>query len=789
MPTALESRILSVAPGYFERGWKVQPLSENKVPVPRCEPCKEIEQEDPKNYSVHMKSCPCISKGLACHSFYAASDNSTTLEEWLPQYPGMNLAVATGRQSGIFVFEYDPKNGGKETFDALVAEYGEMPNTYTVMSPSGGLHFYFSYPTFELNQHLKLYQGIDVKADGGYVAAPPTPGYMVINHAAVSPAPEWLLAVLRAKEEEKRSTPRGEFRTFDPDNIPQDVSDGVKNLIQYRVDWIVKSPDGVQNTRIYTASRMLYSVAYAGLIDEEDVYEILMDAADAGGHPAHRAKSAIDSGRRMAIADPDPIDAMLSAGHYYADTDLFACDDFGNADRVTYWCGLDIKHDPKRNKFYRWTGHQWEEAFTSHISSEVFKVLDRIPATEAEMYSEAFPPGEAEKAHPKTYREIFKEWASKQRYNRKVSDTVSLLKSREALWCDNEDFDSDPYLLNVSNGVVDLRTGERVDHDRYLMCSQIADVEYVKDAKCPNWLRFLELTQPDLEHRKYLQRLMGATLAGENVDQIFVVHMGDGGNGKGVFLDAAHSIMGEYATIGQQETFTRKSGSTRIPADLASFDKKRVVLVDELNDGQKMDEALLKNVTGGGSIKAESKGQNPWEYKPKFLLHFRTNYMPDLPADPSTLRRFRLVKWPATPTGKQWDSFRNKDIRSVDAFLLQEASGILNWMLEGFRDYYDNGLQTPPDLTVDALEALEAQDDFLAFMSEYTHVTQDTQRVKGSAVYDAFSTWCRTQNLGVPMSSRKLYEAIKTGKYKGRFEHEMYSGKFHFSNRRLNIMD
>ncbi|MFJ4626184.1 phage/plasmid primase, P4 family [Streptomyces sp. NPDC088847] len=788
MTTALESRILSASNGYFERGWKVQPLSENKVPVARCQSCIDVEQDDPKNYSHHMRACPCIPAGLACHSFYAASDDPAIVTGWLTQYPGMNLAIATGRVSGIFVFEYDPKNGGKETFDALVDEHGEMPNTYTVMSPSGGLHFYFAYPDFDLGQHLSLFPGTDVKADWGYVGAPPTPNYMVINNAPVAPAPDWLLAALRAKEDEKCATPRGEFRTFDPDNIPQDISDGVQNLIKYRVDWIVKAPDGVQNIRIYTVSRMLHSVAYAGLIDEDDVYYILMDAADAGGHPAHRAKSAIESGRRMALADPDPIDGMLSAGHYFADKDLFTCDDFGNADRVTYWCGLDIKHDPKRNKWHRWSGRLWDEATASHISRDVEMVFTDIPKVEGENYSEGIPPSEVDKPSPKTYREIFLAWAARQRSLRKVSDTVGLLKSREAIWCDSEDFDTDPYLFNVANGVVDLRTGELLEHDRSLMCTQMAEVAFDKEATCPQWLRFLEMVQPDEQHRKYLQRLLGSTLAGEK-SQIFVVHMGDGGNGKGVVLDSTHHIMGTYATTGQHETFTRKNGSGRIPADLASYDGKRMVVVDELNDSQKMDEALLKNVTGGGIIKAESKGQNPWEYKPKFTLHFRTNYMPDLPADPSTLRRFRLIKWPVTPTSQEWDTFKDKDHRTVDDFLLQEAPGILNWLVEGARDYLDNGLQTPPDLEVDALEALEAQDDFLAFMDECTHKTSDTARTKGSAIYDAFVAWCKKQNLDAPMSSRKLYDAVKKGKYKGRFEWEMYSGKFHFTNRALNIMD
>ncbi|MGC5562828.1 phage/plasmid primase, P4 family [Streptomyces sp. FR-108] len=788
MTTALEDRLLSASQTYLDRGWKVQPLGENKRPVPRCQPCKDTEKEDPRGYPEHMKTCSCIDAGLACHSFYASTNNMTVVDNWVTLYPGMNLAIATGHVSGIFVFEYDPKNEGKTTFDELVAEHGELPNTYTVMSPSGGLHFYFLYPDFELGQHLGFYKGIDVKSDGGYVAAPPTPGYLVINPAAVAPAPAWMLDALRAKEDEKRVATTGEVQPFDPANIPDDVSAKVQKLIQSRLAWITGAPEGIQNTRIYTVARMFMSLALANLIDEEDIRDWITDAALDGGHPGNRIGTSISSGFRTALAKPDDVTRMLGDDFYYSDRDLFTCDDFGNADRVTYWRGLDIKHDPKRNKWHRWNGRQWDDATASHISCDVETVIGDIPKAEGENYSESLPPSERDKTSPKTYREIFLEWAAKQRSHRKVSDTVGLLKSREALWCDTEDFDTDPYLFNVGNGVVDLRTGQLAPHERSLMCTQLAGVDYQADAECPQWLRFLEMVQPDEDHRSYLQRLLGSTLAGEK-SQIFVVHMGDGGNGKGVVLDTTHHIMGTYATTGQHETFTRKSGSGRIPADLASYDGKRLVVVDELNDSQKMDEALLKNVTGGGIIKAESKGQNPWEYKPKFTLHFRTNYMPDLPADPSTLRRFRLVKWVVTPTSQEWETFKDKEHRNVDEFLLQEASGILNWLIEGAKDYLENGLQTPPDLEVDALEALEAQDDFLAFMEECTHKAPGTPRTKGSVVYDAFVTWCRKQNLEAPMSSRKLYDAVKKGKYKGRFEWEMYSGKFHFAHRQLNILD
>jgi putative DNA primase/helicase len=361
---------------------------------------------------------------------------------------------------------------------------------------------------------------------------------------------------------------------------------------------------------------------------------------------------------------------------------------------------------------------------------------------------------------------------------------MGMLRGRDSLWCDSDDFDINPMHLNVNNGVVDLRTGELLPHDRTFMCSKISkNINYDPDADCPEFKRFLEMVMPNPMHRAYLQRLMGYTAIGEVRDQIFVVHIGKGGNGKGVFLDSCKYVLGDYVTTGQRDSFVRKSNANRIPADIASMEGMRMVLVDELNDNQKLDDGLLKEITGGGTIKAEAKMLNPWEYTPVFTLHFRTNVMPDLPADQAILRRFRPVKWTEQPTGEQWDSFTDEFHSTVFQYLTRkEGPGILNWILEGTRKYLEQGLAVPPDLQTEAVDMLEESDPFLIFMAQ--NVTPAPGgRVEGSKLYKTFKGWYEDHGFhGKPPSSRSIYKDVKDGKYRGKWEWVEDRNRLYFAN-------
>jgi P4 family phage/plasmid primase-like protien len=768
------------------KGRKVFGISSNKIPYPNCEDCKGQGSLE------HRNTCPCLNDNpySRCHGFYAATDDLDVVKHWVEETPDMQLAVATGRVSGIFVFDYDPRNGGDVSFQELMDQYDPF-DTETQTTPNGGKHFIFALPNFDVHAISgRLWPGIDIKGEGGYHLVYPSPGYKIKNPQDAKPAPKWLRdAIFQYQAQFKwsegsRTLKPVERQDYDPEAISDSLNEQVEKTVNYWLGKIRTAPPGHQNTYMYTGARVLYSLAYHGVLEDDHVTQLIEDAARQMKPPAQRVQPTLASAYMAANENPDPLDDALSDDRDIIET--FQMDDIGNANRVVFWSGGDIRYDPDREKFYTFDRKKWVPAKEGRVLKIVEDVIQKISSTEALFYSDnTSPPSELNKsrATPKTYRQVFLEWAAKQRFAGKIMSTAIILKGREALWCDSDDFDPDAYLLNVANGVIDLRTGALHPHNRNFMCSNISGVEYDPNATCSEWLRFLEMTQPNEEHRRYLQRLMGLTLIGEVRDQIFALHIGSGGNGKGVFLDCCAFVLGEYATTGQRDSFVRKSNSNRIPADIASFEGKRIVLVDELNDNQKMDTALLKDVTGGGKIKAEAKNVNPWEYTPKFTLHFRTNHMPDLPTDRSIVRRFRPVRWSVEPTSEQWDSFTSPHHSTPFNYLTKkEASGILNWMLEGTRDYLENGLDVPIDLQLDAIMMLEENDPFLIFMNQCTEESPGTKK-DGTVLYKQFRDWYSDHySTGSPPSSRSLWVDVREGKYKGRWNWDMERGRMIFKD-------
>src|SRR5690606_3857822 len=123
--------------------------------------------------------------------------------------------------------------------------------------------------------------------------------------------------------------------------------------------------------------------------------------------------------------------------------ETFQMDDIGNANRVVFWKGGDIRYDPDREKFYTFDKKKWVPAKEGRVLGLVEDVIQKIPSTEALFYSNTTcPPSELskQKSTPRTYRQVFLEWAAKQRFAGKITATALVLKGREALWCNGDDF-------------------------------------------------------------------------------------------------------------------------------------------------------------------------------------------------------------------------------------------------------------------------------------------------------------------------------------------------------------
>jgi putative DNA primase/helicase len=183
-----------------------------------------------------------------------------------------------------------------------------------------------------------------------------------------------------------------------------------------------------------------------------------------------------------------------------------------------------------------------------------------------------------------------------------------------------EDLDRDGYLFNCSNGTVDLRTGELRPHKPADHISKITAVEYDPEAAAPTWDAFLERILPDADLRAFMQRLVGYTLLGECREEVLPFLYGSGANGKSTCLNAVQEAFGEYAMQAPPELLTLRNGPSH-PTELAALMGARCVLSVEVEEGRRLAESLVKQLTGRDLISARYMRQDFFDFEPTHRLH------------------------------------------------------------------------------------------------------------------------------------------------------------------------
>ena len=273
-----------------------------------------------------------------------------------------------------------------------------------------------------------------------------------------------------------------------------------------------------------------------------------------------------------------------------------------------------------------------------------------------------------------------------------------------------DQWDAQDELLNTPSGPVSLQSGLMQDPDPSLYMSKSTLVEPL--GKAPRWHKFLdEVTGGDVDYQLFLQRVIGYCAGGSTHEHAMFFLYGDGGNGKGIFLNAIAAIMGDYAKTAPMETFTA-SQSDRHPTDMAMLQGARMVFAQETAGGQRWADSKIKSLTGGDPISARFMRQDFFTFLPKFKLLISGNHMPRLHnVDEAMRRRLYLLPFAQTFKGK------DRDPHLADT-LTHEYDGILRWIVEGAIAYENQGL-APPPIVQDATRIyFEEEDVFKEWLSE-----------------------------------------------------------------------
>jgi putative DNA primase/helicase len=396
------------------------------------------------------------------------------------------------------------------------------------------------------------------------------------------------------------------------------------------------------------------------------------------------------------------------------------CTDLGNAERLVRLFGDRIRFVPQWG-WLVWDGKRWARDNSNQ------RITELAEETVRQIYREA-----AEAQDPEERAKLAK-WAVASESRQRIAAMIELAAPM-CLASPNE-FDADDWLLNLENGVLNLRTFEFMPHDPDLKLTKLAPVTYDPNADCPKWKAFLQRIFNNNERLiRFVQRAVGYSLTGSTREQcLFFLH-GTGANGKSTFLEVIRALLGDYAVTAEFSTFVADRKNS-VRNDIARLHSARLVTAIEVGEGKRFAEELIKTLTGGDTVAARFLYREFFEFKPRFKVWLAANYKPEIRGtDCAIWRRIRLIPFTVTiPPEEQ--------IPDLAEQLKEELSGILNWTLEGLRDWLANGLQPPPEVT-EATEAYRAEMDIVGLFVQDACVPDPKAVTPSKTLYEAFREWC-----------------------------------------------
>jgi putative DNA primase/helicase len=568
-----------------------------------------------------------------------------------------NVGIATGRASGIVVLDVDPRHGGEESLALLEREIGPLPATYTVRTGGGGLHLYFRVPedwTGEVRSIPDLLPGLELKGDGAYVIAPPSlhPSgnlYEILTDGDLAPAP---LALLR----------RRPARRIDIAGVQFVIPEGMRNTELARYAGSLRA-QGLPGEAIYVAIVPLNEQYCRPKLPDEELRRIAFGM------------------ERYPPVDPEKVLGDLDHARIAASL---------LRPRWRYVRGIG---------WLRYRNGVWRSAEESELRVEVGSALRD--------FYEAAAEAEKDEARRGRLRDLVREVAGGYRRREFIGDLRGLLIA------DPDRMNRGESLLNVANGMVDLRTGSLLPHDPERLITVQAPVEFNPEARAPKFEAFLqEIFLGDADLIAFILRLFGMMILGGNPERVFVVFWGDGRNGKSTLLKTMKAALGDYVgSIPWAEIVEeRHVEAGRASPYLASMVGRRIAMITEPPEAVRFSASTIKSLTGNDVLAVRPLYGRPFEFCPEFTPIVLTNHRPSLDGlDHALWDRMLLVPF-------VYQVPDDKKIPHYERVLLQEAPGILRMLVDAAREYLQSGLR-PPEIVRAATRELRLDDPLYRFIA------------------------------------------------------------------------
>lgn len=408
----------------------------------------------------------------------------------------------------------------------------------------------------------------------------------------------------------------------------------------------------------------------------------------------------------------------------------YTFDDMGNAERFVDLFGENVRYCYTEKKWYFYNSMRWSVDNLGVILRMADKCVEAMKA-EAKLYLQADEEsgGDMAKAFEKHMKSSRSNKSKKAMLN-EIEHHLPILPIQ---------MDRYKMALNTPSGIINLKNGDVKAHNPEYYFTKITSVDCAEAADCPRWLAFLDdIFAGDKDLIRYIQKAVGYSLTGSTAEQCAFFLYGTGRNGKSTFIDVIRDVFGDYAANIQPETIMVKSSqSNAINSDIARLKGARLVTSVEPNEGVRLNEGLLKQLTGDDTVTARKLYSEEFEFKPEFKLWMATNHKPIIRGtDTGIWRRIHMIPFNVQiPEDKVDKNLTHK--------LKAEMTAIFKWCIDGCLMWQREGLQMPAAVLKSVREYRREMDVISAFIEDKCTLEGTVQ---ASMLYAAYVSWADSNN-------------------------------------------
>ncbi len=422
---------------------------------------------------------------------------------------------------------------------------------------------------------------------------------------------------------------------------------------------------------------------------------------------------------KLEVHTPATLAIKLALAH-----ERLPLNDVGNAKRLFRLFGNRIRFVLDMDKWIVWTGKFWQFDHGEQLGRMAKRVVSSI-------YAEAANADE-------DMANKLGAWARQSGFDARIKGMINQAKTLDGITVLPDELDSNPWLLNVKNGTVNLITGELLPHSPDDLITRIISIDYKCDAESQLWEDTLrQICSNDDDLILFMQRGLGCSATGSNKDMAFFLPQGAGFNGKSTLLGVIHDVLGPYAHEADPRVFmVSRNDRTGPNEDIADLYRKRFVLSAEINTQMRLSVSLVKRMTGGEQLRYERKYEHGFNFKPDFKLWLMSNHEPTI-ADSTNSIWCRVKKIPFRHFFGPEE--RNPSLRQQ--LVTEHGEAILAWLVHGAMEWYEFGLSEPMVVKTATEEYRRSQDVLQEFLAEKCNI-EENATVLGHDLYRCYQNWC-----------------------------------------------